>query len=115
MSMKYLSLLAGAVLFLASIATALGNPPGEPGKDQREVACEQDPFCPRKDWKEEFQRICAQTEVATALKAGQLEKLISDSDELLPRLEALPRDQARLYSFRLKNCRGFFVYAQQLQ
>ena len=66
-------------------------------------------------WKEEFERICIQTEVATSLSAEQLRKLVSDSDKLLDRLDHLQDPRAKIYIFRLRNCKEFFVYALQLQ
>ena len=83
--------------------------------DSRPRNCADDPACRRASWKEEFERICIQTEIATSLTAGQLQKLISDSDELLSRLKRLQNPQAKIYIFRLRNCREFFVYALQLK
>ncbi len=115
MTMKFLAQLASAVLLLASVpAMANGTSADVAGNEVQSLPCAEDPFCQREAWDAEFERICAQTGVATALDATQLQKLISDSDELLPRLESLPPDKARLYSFRLKSCRSFFVYALQL-
>lgn len=78
-------------------------------------ACAVDPACPRSSWKEEFKRLCAQTDIATSYKPEQLRKLISDSDELLVRLENLQDSQAKIYLFRTRGCRDFFVYALELQ
>ncbi len=76
--------------------------------------CSDDPACQRTSWKEEFERICIQTEIATSLTHEQLRKLISDSDELLIRLQQLDQPQAKIYIFRIRNCREFFAYALQL-
>ena len=78
-------------------------------------SCSNDPACQRSDWKEEFERICTQTELATTFKPEQLQKLISDSDELMARLKGLQDSQVKIYLFRLRNCRNFFIYALQLQ
>jgi hypothetical protein len=61
-------------------------------------------------WKKEFERICAQTEIATSLTTDQLRQLISDSDELLAQLTGLDDPWAKIYIFRIKKCRGLFEY-----
>lgn len=66
-------------------------------------------------WKKEFDRICAQTEIATALTAEQLHKLISDSDKLLAQLKTLEDPWAKIYIMRIKKCRDFFEYTIEWQ
>ena len=66
-------------------------------------------------WKEEFERICAQTEIATTLSRQQLLELIEDSDELLNRLTGVEDPWAKVYILRLKNCREFFRYTLEWQ
>lgn len=66
-------------------------------------------------WKVDFERICAQTEIATSLPEPRLQELIRDADNLLEHLGSLPTAEARVYSFRLKKCRAFFDYALQLR
>ena len=65
-------------------------------------------------WKEEFERLCAQTEIAATLPDQQIRDLIKDSDALLERLESLRDRQVRVYVFRLKKCRMFFEFALEL-
>jgi len=116
MTLKFYLLILGVVLLITTAhVVAEGKLVGEMANDVQTLPCEKDPFCQRESWNDEFERICIQTGVATTLEAGQLEKLIRDSDELLPHVQALPPAQARLYTFRLKNCRSFFVYALELQ
>ena len=62
-------------------------------------------------WKTEFEQICGQTEIATALSPEELRNLISDSDELLEQLEDIEDPGAKIYIFRLRNCKAFFEYA----
>lgn len=62
------------------------------------------------EWKEEFDLICAQTEIATSLSKEQLNELISDSDELLTRLAKLKDPWAKIYIRRLEKCREFYRY-----
>jgi len=66
-------------------------------------------------WKEEFERICAQTETATSLSAEQLRQLISDSDVLLEQLYKVEDPWAKVYIFRLKNCQSFFTFTLEWQ
>lgn len=66
-------------------------------------------------WKEEFERICAQTEIATSLSAEQLYQLIKDSDVLLEKLHGVEDPWAKVYIFRLKNCKRFFNFALEWQ
>ena len=62
-------------------------------------------------WKEEFERLCAQTGIAATLPDQQIRDLIKDSDALLEKLESLKDRQVRVYVFRLKKCRMFFEYS----
>ena len=77
------------------------------------------PFCvatgQADSWKSEFERICAQTEIATSLSPEDLRELISDSDELLEKLGESKDSGAKIYLFRLKNCKAFFEYALQVE
>ena len=65
-------------------------------------------------WKEEFERLCAQTEIVATLPDKQIRDLIKDSDALLEKLESLKDRQVRVYVFRLKKCRMFFEYSLEL-
>ena len=66
-------------------------------------------------WKTEFERICGRTEIATALSPEELRELISNSDELLELLAGIEDPGAKIYIFRLRNCKAFFEYALQLE
>lgn len=66
-------------------------------------------------WKTEFERICAQTEVATSLTKAQLLTLISDSEKLLEQLQAIDDPWAKVYILRLENCREFFRFTLEWQ
>ena len=65
-------------------------------------------------WKEEFERLCAQTGIAATLPDQQIRDLIKDSDALLEKLESLKDRQVRVFVFRLKKCRMFFEYSLEL-
>ena len=62
-------------------------------------------------WKEEFERLCAQTGIAATLPDQQIHDLIKDSDALMEKLESLKDREVRVYIFRLKKCRMFFEYS----
>lgn len=66
-------------------------------------------------WKDEFERLCAQTEIATSLTNQQIHDLIRDSDALLEKMESVEDPQIRVYLFRLKKCRMFFEFALQVR
>ena len=65
-------------------------------------------------WKKEFERLCAETEIATTLPNQKIRELIRDSDILLEKLESLQGSQTKVYVFRLKKCKMFFEFALQL-
>ncbi len=65
-------------------------------------------------WKEEFERICRQTQTASSLSAEQLQQLVDASDTLLEQLAHIGNPQGKVYVFRLENCRNFFVYLLHL-
>ena len=66
-------------------------------------------------WKEEFERICAQTEIATSLSTEQLKELVSDASTLIGQLREIEDPWAKVYIFRLEKCREFFEFALQWQ
>jgi hypothetical protein len=66
-------------------------------------------------WKEEFDRICAQTEIATSLATEQLEALVSDASTLIGQLREIEDPWAKVYIFRLEKCREFFEFVLQWQ
>jgi len=61
-------------------------------------------------WKEEFDRLCGQTVVATSLSSEQLRALVADSDALLARLDGVNDPGKKVYVLRLQKCRSFFAY-----
>lgn len=67
-------------------------------------------FSPAATWKEEFDRLCGQTAVATSLSTEQLRVLVADSDALLVRLDEVKDPAKKVYILRLQKCRSFFAY-----
>lgn len=61
-------------------------------------------------WKDEFERLCGYTDVATTLDVPQLTELITDCDRLLERLEMLNDPKKKTYIFRTKKCRDLFRF-----
>lgn len=66
-------------------------------------------------WKDEFDRICGQTEDAGSLSAERLRLLLKDSDALLNRLEAVSDPAKKVYVLRLQKCKSFFAYMLALK
>ena len=66
-------------------------------------------------WKEDFERLCSLMEEASGLPDGKLTELIEESDHLLKTIEKLDDPQKKIYLFRLKKCRNFFVYSLELK
>lgn len=62
------------------------------------------------DFQAEFERICGQTDQASALSAGQLLELIGSGDALLERLEQASEPGAKVMRFRLARCRDFYQF-----
>lgn len=85
---------------------------GQAGSDSAQALTVSSPDGP---WKEAFERICAQTEVATSLSKEQLEKLVSDADVLIGELRDVEDPWAKVYIFRLEKCRDFFEFTLQWQ
>jgi polyhydroxyalkanoate synthesis regulator phasin len=74
-----------------------------------------EPVAEGESWKERFERICAQIEIAETLTREELEELIRECDALLEELQTLQAPGARVYVFRLEKCRDFFRYTLDLR
>ena len=66
-------------------------------------------------WVEDFDKICAQAEVADSLPTGTLKELALESDKLLAVIEASNDPRKKVFIFRLKKCRNLFVYIMDLR
>ena len=73
------------------------------------------PFASAQSWLEDFDNICAQAEVADSLPTAKLKELAIESDKLLGVIEASDDPRKKVYIFRLKKCRNFFVYITGLR
>ena len=66
-------------------------------------------------WKEDFERLCSLMEEASGLPVEKLTELIEESDQLLKTIEVIDDPQKKIYLFRLKKCKNFFVYSLELK
>jgi len=66
------------------------------------------------DWRNDFDRICANTANAGKLSGTELGKLIDDSDKLLKVIEASNEHDKKVYLIRLKKCRNFLEFMRNV-
>ena len=67
------------------------------------------------NWQESFDRICAITADSENLTIDQLNNLITESDELLIKIEAGEIPKKKLYLIRLKKCRNFLAFMRDVK
>lgn len=68
------------------------------------------PAAVRKDWKAEFEDVCAKTQDAMTLSVDELKSLIDRCEALRPSIEALDETQRKVYSRRLDACKNLYVF-----
>ena len=73
------------------------------------------PYAAAQSWIEDFDKICAQAEVADSLPTETLKELALESDRLLVVIEASNDPRKKVFIFRLKKCRNLFVYIMDLR
>lgn len=61
-------------------------------------------------WKEKVMELCAKTDVAMTLTAGELKELIAGCEKLKPVIESLEETPRKVYRKRLQMCRDLFTY-----
>lgn len=61
-------------------------------------------------WKDDFERICGQTNDSESLSKEQLQTLVKESDELRKRLDQVNDPGKKVYVPRLEKCRNFFAF-----
>ncbi len=64
------------------------------------------------NWRDDFDRICAQTGSAGKLSKEELSSLIAESDGLLKIIKSSDDPEEKIYLIRLKKCRNFFIFMQ---
>jgi hypothetical protein len=77
---------------------------GEPGLQTAQAAPA------REAWQNEFDEVCSKTQDAMTFSEEQLTTLIQKCDALLPQLEKLDETQKKVFTGRLRMCRGLYVY-----
>lgn len=61
-------------------------------------------------WRDEFERICGKTGEAGQMGEAELTKLISESERLREKIESGNDPDRKVYLFRVRKCRDFFVF-----
>jgi TolA-binding protein len=61
-------------------------------------------------WQREFDEVCSKTQDALTFSQEQLTTLIQRCDALLPQIEKLDETQKKVFTGRLRMCRGLYVY-----
>jgi hypothetical protein len=64
----------------------------------------------QESWRAEFDNICAKTEDAMTFSQEELTDLIRRCDSLQPQIEKLDESRRKVYSERLRKCRGLYAY-----
>ena len=67
------------------------------------------------NWRDDFERICAQTADAGELSSEELSRLIEESDELLKIVASSDDQERKIYLLRLKKCRNFFIFMKEIE
>lgn len=70
-------------------------------------------FAGEEAWMNEYNRICANTQVAGSLSAEQIEDLIVKCNALLKEIEASQSPKKKLFIFRIEKCRNFYQYISE--
>ena len=70
---------------------------------------------PWDDLKAEFDRICAQVQVAPSLSEAEIRSLIEDCRALREALLQAENPQAKVFLKRLQMCEDFFEYSLEVQ
>jgi len=61
-------------------------------------------------WQKEFDDICSKTQDAMTFSIEELTALVQRCDALLPQIEKLDETQKKVYTGRLRMCRGLYAY-----
>lgn len=67
------------------------------------------------EWKEDFERLCSQTQTAGDMSYDELKVLLEECDTVLETIQALNNPRNKVYIFRLKKCRSFYQYTMDLK
>src|ERR1019366_2560467 len=61
-------------------------------------------------WRKEFDDVCSKTQDAMTFSQDELTDLIRRCDALLPQIEKLDESRKKVYTGRLRMCRGLYAY-----
>jgi hypothetical protein len=61
-------------------------------------------------WRKEFSDVCSKTQDAMTFSQQELTELIRRCDVLLPQIQKLDETRKKVYSERLRVCRGVYAY-----
>lgn len=67
------------------------------------------------DWKEDLERICAQTNDSESMTKEQLQALVKEADELLKRIESVNDPAKKVLVPKLQKCRNLFAFMIELK
>ena len=68
------------------------------------------PVPAREPWQNEFDSVCSRTQEAMSLSQEELAALIQRCDALLPQIEKLDETRKKVFTVRLRSCRGLYAY-----
>ncbi len=66
-------------------------------------------------WKDDFNRLCAQTATAESLSGQELDNLVAECDQVIRTVEKSDTPETKVILFRLKKCRNLFVYLREVK
>ncbi len=61
-------------------------------------------------WRKQFNEVCSKTQDAMTFSQDELTDLIRRCDALLPQIEKLDESRKKVYTGRLRMCRGLYAY-----
>ncbi|MBP2684698.1 MAG: hypothetical protein H6Q79_2737 [Deltaproteobacteria bacterium] len=69
--------------------------------------------CAQEGWREEFDTVCAKTDIAMTLSRDELTDLIGRCDRLKARIEAEEESTRKVYLQRLRMCQDLYRFVLQ--
>ena len=69
--------------------------------------------CAQEGWREEFDAVCAKTDIAMTLSRDELSDLIGRCDRLTARIEAEEESTRKVYLRRLRMCQDLYRFVLQ--
>ena len=66
-------------------------------------------------WKDDFNRLCAQTATAEGLSVHELDNLAAECDRVIQVVGRSDAPERKVYLFRLKKCRNLYAYLSEVK